>query len=359
MASLDSTHSRSSLGSQESVTITAPVPPPPRPVQGGGATTPQTPPTGDGFVPPPPPGPPPPMGPSPPMAPPPPSGAPLLNGPSPPMAPPPPMGPPPPCGPSPPQPPPPMGPPPPMAPPAAAPMVPTLPPVAPHPPAMQPHNFNQIPTSTASMNQYANPQLHPAAMNQQAFPPTSMHQQYPPPPPPNFPPPPDAYFAPGQMQNRPLPPTPDQQYDTMVSPAMSVSPSQASLSSHQSTESSRSISPPVGPRSSPGQNRAHLTSLQEESPPTSLQAALVNKLQLRQRRPSVEEHHSHNVRSATLNRGAAPPPMVHQQTMPSSVGNAPPVAHKPPRHGNRPVARSNTLAALPSSMSKSNPSSMW
>ena len=166
---------------------------------------------------------------------------------------------------------------------------------------MQPSNFNQIPTSTASVNQYANPQLHPAAMNQQAFPPTSMHQQYPPPPPPNFPPPPDAYFAPGQMQNRPLPPTPDQQYDTMVSPAMSVSPSQASLSSHQSTESSRSISPPVGPRSSPGQNRAHLTSLQEETPPTSLQAALVNKLQLRQRRPSVEEHHSHNVRSATLN----------------------------------------------------------
>ena len=191
------------------------------------------------------------------------------------------------------------------------------------------------------------------------IPPTSMHQQFPPPPPPNFPPPPDAYFAPGQMHGRPLPPTPDQQYDTMVSPAMSVSPSQASLSSHQSTESSRSISPPVGPRSSPGQNRAHLTSLHEEAPPTSLQAALVNKLQLRQKKSSLEEHHgsqhhSHNVRSATLNRAtaAAPPPMVHQQTMPSMMANAPPVAHKPPRHSNRPVARSNTMAGLPS-MSKS------
>ena len=179
-------------------------------------------------------------------------------------------------------------------------------------------------------------------------------QQFPPPPPANFPPPPDAYFAPGQMQNRPLPPTPDQQYETMVSPAMSVSPSQASLSSHQSTESSRSISPPVGPRSCPGQNKAHLTSLQEESPQSSLQAALVNKLQLRQRRYSNEDQQQppppHSMRSASLQRGAAPPSMVHQVTMPSLMGNAPPVAHKPPRHSNRPVARSNTLAGPPSSL---------
>lgn len=249
-------------------------------------------------------------------------------------------------------------------PPPPAPNNPPMAPVAPH---MPPNVNNQFPPTSMgypSANPAPFPPIststpsHPAQHSPPAppMPPQQQQQQFPPPPPANFPPPPDAYFAPGQMHNRPLPPVPDHQYDIMVSPAMSVSPSQASLSSHQSTESSRSISPPVGPRSSPGQNRLPLTSLQEESAPTSLQAALVNKLQLRQRSRSIEDQQPPNIKSASLQRGVAPPSMVHQMTMPAAgvpmMGNAPPVAHKPPRHGNRSITRSNTLAGPPSAVGK-------
>lgn len=323
-------------------------------------TTPQTPPTGDhpfnsgGNVPMPPPGPPPPGPPA-----------------APPMAPAPPMPPTLPMAPTAvPPPPPPVGVPNPPPAPTNPPMAPVAPPMPPnfnnnqqqfpptsmggYPAATTPPSFPPIATSTPThtTQQYSPPGGPP-------MPPQPQQQQFPPPPSANFPPPPDAYFTPGQMHNRPLPPVPapgapDHQYDMMVSPAMSVSPSQASLSSHQSTESSRSISPPVGPRSSPGQNRPPLTSLQEESGPSSLQAALVNKLQLRQRSRSIEDQQPPNIKSASLQRGAAHPSMVHQMTMPAGgmMGNAPPVAHKPPRHGNRTISRSNTLAGPPSAMGK-------
>jgi hypothetical protein len=354
MASLNSSHSRSSLGSQENVTITAPVPPPPPPVQGSGEgiaiTTPQTPPTGDspfnsgGNVPMPPPGPPPPGPPA-----------------APPMAPAPPM--------------PPTLPMVPAGPPMGVPNPPPAPPMAPVAPPMPP-NFNnqqQFPPTSMGYSAATSPPFPPTCTSTPShttqqpsppggppMPPQQQQQQFPPPPPANFPPPPDAYFAAGQMHNRPLPPVPDHQYDIMmVSPAMSVSPSQASLSSHQSTESSRSISPPVGPRSSPGQNRPPLTSLQEESGSNSLQAALVNKLQLRQRSRSIEDQQPPNIKFASLQRGGgvpSHPSMVHQMTMPAGgpmmMGNAPPVAHKPPRHGNRSISRSNTVAGPSSAIGK-------
>ena len=112
--------------------------------------------------------------------------------------------------------------------------------------------------------------------------------QLPPPPPANFPPTTTEYT---HITQRPLPPVPGYEMDCMTLPynrtsIVSVSPSEMSLVSHQSSESSRSLSPPIGPSYSPGQSRVHLDSVREADPVNDLQAALINRL--KQRKLSTE-----------------------------------------------------------------------
>ncbi len=107
--------------------------------------------------------------------------------------------------------------------------------------------------------------------------------QLPPPPPANFPPTTTEYT---HITQRPLPPVPGYEMDCMTLPynrtsIVSVSPSEMSLVSHQSSESSRSLSPPIGPSYSPGQSRVHLDSVREADPVNDLQAALINRLKQR------------------------------------------------------------------------------
>ncbi len=65
-----------------------------------------------------------------------------------------------------------------------------------------------------------------------------------------------------------------------------MSPSEMSLISHQSSESSRSLSPPVGPSYSPSQSRGQLDSVRETEPAIDLQTALMNRL--KQRKTSTD-----------------------------------------------------------------------
>ena len=116
-----------------------------------------------------------------------------------------------------------------------------------------------------------------------APPPTGYSSQLPPPPPPNFP---STEYA--HISQRPLPPVPGYEGEGYArNSIVSVSPSEMSLASHQSSESSRSLSPPIGPSYSPGQSRTHLEAVREKEPPMDLQAALVNRL--RQRSHSTEK----------------------------------------------------------------------
>ena len=196
-------------------------------------------------------------------------------------------------------------------------------------------------------SQYAPSTSQYAPPTSQYAPPTSQYAQYPamtsqggthqgtqlpPPPPPNFPPTPDTCYD--TAGYRPHPPAANVAYDENFEPisvasSMSVSPSQVSLSSHQSSESGRSLSPPVGPTRSPNQNRAQLSSLQEEvAPPTDLQAALLNKLKHRKNSFDNDPYNSQHL------------PALPRTT---SVGSrAPPVAYKPPRGPNKP-SRSSSL----------------
>lgn len=189
----------------------------------------------------------------------------------------------------------------------------------------------------------------------------------PPPPPPNFPPTPDAYYdtlasqqpphpphpphlphPAGPTHQHPSPPPPGVAYDENFEPisattSMSVSPSQASLSSHYSSESARSLSPPVGPaRGSPAQNRLQLGALQEEgggiSGSLDLQAALVSKL--RQRSSSFDMNDP-------TNGGGMPPALPRTTSVGSRAYGGPRVAHKPPRGPNKP-SRSSSLRVSPS-----------
>lgn len=120
------------------------------------------------------------------------------------------------------------------------------------------------------------------------LPPGGYPGQLPPPPPANFPPTTSEY---AHITQRPLPPVPGYDMDCMAPPynrtsIVSVSPSEMSLASHQSSESSRSLSPPIGPSYSPGQSRVHLDSVREADPGNDLQAALMNRL--KQRKLSTE-----------------------------------------------------------------------
>ena len=116
--------------------------------------------------------------------------------------------------------------------------------------------------------------------------------------------------------------------------SMSVSPSQASLmstSSHQSTESSRSLSPPVGPTRSPAQSRTQLVSLQEEeNAPSNFQLALLNNMRSRVKSTESSDTESPpvNARSSSLGTRPAPPPVA---TRPPRLP-PPAVAQKPPRN---------------------------
>ena len=213
------------------------------------------------------------------------------------------------------------------------------PPALPQAPPL-PQPFTQYPPQPPQASQfYAQPSQFPPPPLPN-FP--QANSGYAPPPAPNYLPPPDNQYSAGNMSARPLPPVPmyNDNFE-LVSPSMSVSPSQVSISSHQSSESSRSLSPPIGPKSSPGQSRSQfgtqqlgsqqLVSVHEEAS-TSLQQALVNQLTVRHR----DRSHS--------NEAEAP----HNIPRTTSLGSrgAPPVAHKPPRApAHKPPVRSQTISA--------------
>ncbi|XP_064393382.1 uncharacterized protein LOC135340895 [Halichondria panicea] len=338
VASLNSAHSHTSISSAGSHEISTPVggmassvglsatppnssigssmaPPPPGP----------PPPMGGSQFPPPPPGPPPPMVPG---APPPPPGPPGGQFPPPPPGPPGGQFPPPPPGPPggqfPPPPPGPPGgqfPPPPLGPPGG--QFPPLPP-GPPPPPMAPGAPSYSSGYPGSM--YPPPPPGPPPMG--GYP-----GQLPPPPPANFPPTTSEY---AHITQRPLPPVPGYDMDCMAPPynrtsIVSVSPSEMSLASHQSSESSRSLSPPIGPSYSPGQSRVHLDSVREADPGNDLQAALMNRL--KQRKLSTET----SGMIATLPRNHAPNPS------PMMMRGGPPVSHRPPRGPGRGPVRSASV----------------
>lgn len=150
---------------------------------------------------------------------------------------------------------------------------------------------------------------------------------FPPPPPTNFPL--DSYsnhFRTVGQSSRPLT---DDEPMTSLTAGLSISPSQASLmstSSHQSTESSRSLSPPIAPSRSPAQVRTQLGSLQEEeNAPSVFQQALMNKL--RQRTNSLEgvapTSESPPINPRTTSLRSRPSPSVSKRP--------PPVPQKPTR----------------------------
>ncbi len=232
---------------------------------------------------------------------------------------------------------------------------------------------NSLPASQYASTIYATPNLPNHVASTAYATPTppnhvtySSHSNLPPPPPANFPPTSmDAYashprvspqlsypMAVNQMQGygseyamptyngqaiqRPLSSVShEEQYEPASPPTnvMSGSPSQTSLMSTLSSESSRSLSPPVGPSRSPAVSRTHLSSLQEEEPvqpaPTNFQQALANKL--RQRAQSLEgtappsASENRPVIQRTPSIGSRPgPPVTAKKSKPP-----PRVAHKP------------------------------
>lgn len=137
--------------------------------------------------------------------------------------------------------------------------------------------------------------------------------------------------------------------DPGAAAAISVSPSQASLmstGSHQSSGSSRSLSPPIGPAHSPAQSRAHLGSMHEveqqqqqqhhRGEPDLLQEALANKLRMRAQtigEPPGGRTPPTAARHGTTNLEAKPPVATPTScsSQPVVRRGPPPVAHKPPR----------------------------
>ena len=99
-----------------------------------------------------------------------------------------------------------------------------------------------------------------------------------------------------------------------------------STSSHHSSESSRSLSPPVGPTRSPAQSRAQLVSLQEEeNTPSEFQQALMNKLRMRSQSAADESDCPPpiNPRSFSLGCKASPPPVLSKPSRPPAIPQKP------------------------------------